>query len=100
VAINATQTAYHLHLEVKRDGKWEIEVLYGGFDLATHRVFSPGRLKEPSQIGATGLAYAPTNPRDFKLLARELAESYRARVLDRDGHRRSRLPGLVTPASS
>ena len=90
VAINAAQTAYNLHPEVERAGKWEIEVLYGVFNLANHRVISPGRLHDTVHNGSSGLAYAPTNPRVFKTLALELAESYRARLFEgeRDGHRR------------
>jgi carbonic anhydrase len=84
VNLNAAQMSYNLHFEVERAGKWEIEVLYGVFDLANHRVTSPQRLKEGVQNGAGGLAYAPTNPRDFKTLARELAESYRPHLLERD----------------
>lgn len=100
VAINAAQTAYNLHLEVERAGKWEIEVLYGVFNLGNHRVTSPGRLKEATQNGATCLAYAPTNPREFKSLALELAESYRAKLFEGDGHRRSRLSTVIIPGTS
>jgi carbonic anhydrase len=50
VCINAAQAAYTLHLEVERAGKWEIEVLYGVYNLYT-------------------------NPRDFKTLALQIAEA-------------------------
>lgn len=92
VAINAAQSAYNLHLEVERAGKWEIEVLYGVFNLSNHRVTSPPQLKEAAQNGAANLAYAPTNPRELKSLARELAESYRTRLLDHDHGRLNKRP--------
>lgn len=84
VAINAAQTAYNLHVEVERAGKWEIEVLYGVFNLANHRVISPGKRKAHESNGTTCLAYAPTNPREFKSLAIELAEGYESLLFDDD----------------
>jgi hypothetical protein len=90
VAINAAQSAYNLHLEVERAGKWEIEVLYGVFNLANHRVSSPGRQHDAANNGTAGLAYAPTNPRVFKALALELAESYKARLFGSDDDRSRR----------
>ncbi len=70
VCINAAQAAYNLHLEVERAGKWEIEVLYGVYNLYTHRVGLPN-----TQNKEIHLAYAPTNPRDFKTLALQIAET-------------------------
>lgn len=72
VCVNAAQTAYNLHLEVERAGKWEIEVLYGVYNLFTHRVALPLVGSPDSQ--QVNLAYAPTNPRDFKTLAIQIAE--------------------------
>ena len=69
VCLNAAQAAYNLHLEVERAGKWEIEVLYGIYDLYTHRVSVPNGMEK-----GIHLAYAPTNPRDFKTLALQIAE--------------------------
>jgi carbonic anhydrase len=70
VCINAAQAAYTLHLEVERAGKWEIEVLYGVYNLYTHRVGMPA-----PRDNDIHLAYAPTNPRDFKTLALQIAEA-------------------------
>lgn len=72
VCINAAQAAYNLHLEVERAGKWEIEVLYGVYNLHTHLVSTPGQttIIDGQQ---TNLAYAPTNPRDFNALAIQIA---------------------------
>lgn len=72
VCMNAAQTAYNLHLEVEKAGKWEIEVLYGVYNLFTHRVALPIGDSPDSQD--VSLAYAPTNPRDFKTLAVQIAE--------------------------
>jgi len=72
VCLNAAQAAYNLHLEVERAGKWEIEVLYGVYNLFTHRVAMPG-----SGNDEVRLASAPTNPRDFKSLAIAVAETLR-----------------------
>ncbi len=69
VCLNAAQAAYNLHLEVERAGKWEIEVLYGVYNLYTHRVGLPNTSNKDIH-----LAYAPTNPRDFKNLALQIAE--------------------------
>ena len=49
VCINAAQSAYNLHLEVERSGKWEIEVLYGVYNLFTHRVNMPGAQEKPTR---------------------------------------------------
>ncbi len=74
VCVNTAQAAYTLHVEVERAGKWEIEVLYGVYNLFTHQVAMP-----PEPLGGqsdefTNLAHAPTNPRDFMTLATKVAE--------------------------
>jgi carbonic anhydrase len=99
VAINAAQTAYNLHVEVERAGKWEIDVLYGVFNLFNHRVVSPARLNKSAGDNAAGLAFAPTNPRDFKTLAIELAKTYEDRLFGHEGgsngHPHVQVPSLV-----
>lgn len=72
VCVNAAQAAYNLHLEVEKAGKWEIEVLFGVYNLFTHRVALPIGAQPGNQ--QVNLAYAPTNPRDFKTLAIQIAE--------------------------
>lgn len=86
VTLNAAQTAYNLHVEVERAGKWEIEVLYGVFNLFNHRVTAPGRVSASSD-GAAALGHAPTNPREFKMMAIALAESYKHRLFEQNGRR-------------
>jgi carbonic anhydrase len=77
VCINTAQAAYDLHVEVERAGKWEIEVLYGVYNLFTHQVCMP---PDPSAKGSalyTHLSHAPTNPREFNALALQMAERLR-----------------------
>lgn len=73
VCVNAAQVSYDARLEVERAGKFEIEVLYGVYNLFNHRVIAPVDL-HPSSPHLSGLAYAPSNPRDFSTLANRLAE--------------------------
>jgi carbonic anhydrase len=72
VCINAAQTAYDLRLEVERAGKFDIEVLYGVYNLHTHHVVSPKNVHDVDTT--TSLAYAMTNPREFAALSHDLAE--------------------------
>lgn len=76
VCINAAQAAFDLRLEVERAAKWEIEVLYGVFNLATHQVCMP---VDPDGVASdehVHLDYAPTNPREFNTLASRMAEIF------------------------
>lgn len=77
VCLNAAQSAYNLHQEVERAGKWEIEVLYGVYNLYTHKVSTPLQSSR-SADDVTHLAYAPTNPREFNRLAVEMAGQLKA----------------------
>lgn len=74
VCINAAQAAFDLRLEVERAAKWEIEVLYGVFNLATHQVCMPVDPGASPSVDLVHLAYAPTNPRDFNVLANRIAQ--------------------------
>jgi carbonic anhydrase len=71
VCINAAQTAYDLRLEVERVGKFDIEVLYGVYNLFTHHVVAPIDVHDMETT--TRLAYAMTNPREFAALSIFLA---------------------------
>jgi carbonic anhydrase len=77
VGLNAAQAAFDLRLEVERAAKWEIEVLYGVFNLTTHQVCMPVDPHGPIADECVHLAYAPTNPREFKALANRIAEILR-----------------------
>jgi carbonic anhydrase len=73
VSVNTAQAAYDLHSEVERAGKWEIEVLYGVYNLFTHLVSMPNEQQRGSVDLGTHLAVAPTNPRDFTAVAVQVA---------------------------
>ncbi len=74
VALNAAQAAFDLRLEVERAGKWEIEVLFGVFNLHNHQVNMPVNPGQPTSPENVNLAFAPTNPRDFNALGVQMAE--------------------------
>ena len=74
VAINAAQSAFELRQEVERAAKWEIEVLFGVFNLHNHQVSMPVIPDAPVADESVHLAYAPTNPREFKALAIRIAK--------------------------
>lgn len=74
VGINAAQAALDLRQGVERAGIGDIEVLYGIYNLSTHRVSSPLRGHQPSGESPSQLDYAPTNAGDFNRLAVVVAE--------------------------
>jgi carbonic anhydrase len=74
VCVNTAQAAYDLHVEVERAGKWEVEVLYGVYNLFTHQVSMPPDPRIRTENVHTSLAHAPSNPRDFNALAILMAE--------------------------
>jgi carbonic anhydrase len=78
VCLNAALAAYSLQLEVERSWRSEIQVLYGVYNLFTHQVSMPPPIAGPDE-SRVNLAYAPTHPRDFDMLANEMAA--RLRVL-------------------
>jgi carbonic anhydrase len=69
VCVNTAQAAYDLHVEVEKAGKWEIEVLYGVYNLFTHQVTMPLGAED---VG-THLSIAPSNPREFSTVATQVA---------------------------
>jgi carbonic anhydrase len=74
VSINAAQAAFDLRQEVERNGKWEIEVLYGVHNIRSHQVCMPVDPVAPFADKNVRLAHAPANPKDFHTLAMEMAE--------------------------
>ncbi len=74
VAVNAAMAAFDLRQEVERVAKWEIEVLYGVFNLTTHQVSMPVNPSFPVRDENVNLASALTNPRDFNALAVKMAQ--------------------------
>lgn len=79
VSLNAAQAAFDLRMGVEAAGKWEIEVLYGVFNLKNHQVSMPVDPSAPVSPENVHLAYAPTNPREFRTLALHMAEVLRNR---------------------
>src|SRR6185312_7245345 len=74
VGINAAQAAFALRQEIEMAGRWEIEVLYGVYNLFNHQVSMPNNPQAPPSDANVRLAHAPTNPREFQALARQMAE--------------------------
>jgi carbonic anhydrase len=73
VCVNTAQAAYDLHVEVERAGKWEIEVLYGVYNLFNHQVSMTHDITKGTYDAGTHLAIAPTNPREFNTVAVQAA---------------------------
>ncbi|MBV8269476.1 MAG: hypothetical protein JO252_24400 [Planctomycetaceae bacterium] len=90
VCLNAAQAAFDLRLEVERAAKWEIEVLYGVFNLHNHQVCMPVDPTLPPMDDNVHLAQAPTNPREFHALAVQMAK-----ILDMSRDRR--MPEIASP---
>lgn len=80
VAVNTAQSAFDLRQEVERAAKWEIEVLHGVFNLQNHQVSMPPNPTAPVANENVHLEHAPTNPRDFRALAMQMAEQYKPKV--------------------
>jgi carbonic anhydrase len=74
VCINAAQAAFELRLEVERAAKWEIEVLYGVHNIRNHQVCMPVDPMAPRSDENVRLAQAPNNPKEFRVLAIQMAE--------------------------
>lgn len=74
VGLNAAQAAFALRQEIELAGRWEIEVLYGVYNLFNHQVSMPNDPTAPPSDHNVCLAHAPTNPRDFRALGLQMAE--------------------------
>jgi carbonic anhydrase len=77
VCINAAQAAFALRQEIEVAGRWEIDVLYGVYNLFNHQVSMPNNPVAPATDSNVRLAHAPANPREFQALARQMAEILR-----------------------
>jgi carbonic anhydrase len=84
VCLNAAQAAFALRQEIETAGRWEIEVLYGVYNLFNHQVSMPNDPLAPASDPNVRLAHAPTNPREFQDLARQMAEILKPRAEDRE----------------
>ncbi len=74
VCLNAAQAAFALRQEVEMAGRWEIEVLYGVYNLYNHQVSMPNDPYTPLSDQNVRLAHAPSNPREFQALSHRMAE--------------------------
>jgi carbonic anhydrase len=74
VSINAAQAAFDLRQEVERNGKWDIEVLYGVHNIRNHQVCMPVDPHAQRSDDNVRIASAPTNPHEFSSLAKHMAE--------------------------
>jgi len=73
VCLNAAQAAFAMRQELELSGRWEIEVLYGVYNLYNHQVCMPNNPLAATDENAQ-LAQAPSNPKDFRALAVQMAE--------------------------
>lgn len=72
VFVSTTQTAYNLRQELAQAGRAEVQVLYGVFDLVTHRVWAlPHREDVP--VPDVCLSPAPAGLAEFEELALRVA---------------------------
>ncbi len=81
VCINAAMAAFDLRQDVERAGKWEIEVLYGVFNLHNHQVEMPVTPQATFSPDDVRLVYAPTTPKEFANLAIRMAEILRPKTM-------------------
>ncbi len=77
VCLNAAQAAFALRQELELSGRWEVEVLYGVYNLHNHKVCMPNNPLAPATDENVRLAHAPANPKDFRSLALQMAEILR-----------------------
>ncbi len=74
VCTNAAQAAFALRQEIELAGRWEIDVLYGVYNLYNHQVCMPNNPLALGDEESVRLARAPSNPREFHSLAVQMAE--------------------------
>ena len=74
IALNAAHSAYDLRQEIDRDGKREVGVLFGVFNLLNHQVSMPVIPNAPVSDKNVSLRHAPAKPQEFHTLAKQMAE--------------------------
>ncbi len=103
VCLNAAQAAFALRQEVELAGRWEIEVLYGVYNLYNHHVSMPNNPLAPPSDENVSLARAPTNPKEFHTLAVQMAELLRpmaATPIDLFPRHREQMAAGMTPGGN
>ena len=73
VAVNAMQSAYKLRLALEQEDRKEIQVVYGIFDLVTHRVWTAPPADSRATYREVVLADAPSSLAEFEELAIRVA---------------------------
>jgi carbonic anhydrase len=67
VAVNALQTSYYLRQEMQQIGRSDVEVVYGIFDLVTHRIWTAAAPADPKKtLRDVVLAEAPATLQQFE----------------------------------
>src|SRR5690606_16321068 len=80
VCLNAAHTAFSLRQQVEAAGIWNIEVLFGAYDVCSYQVCMPIHPDEDldaQKPELVNLAHAPSHPREFGELAARLATTLR-----------------------
>jgi len=77
VCMNAAHTAFALRQQVEVAGNWDVDVLFGVYDVRTHQVCMPIHPVDAFSPENVNLVPAPGHPRDLSALALELAASFR-----------------------
>jgi len=73
VFINVVQAAYNLRLELLREGNRGVKVVYGVFDLVTHRVKTAPAAQPNATMREVILADAPASLQEFEEMAVRVA---------------------------
>ena len=73
VAVNAIQSSYKLRLALEQEDRKEVQVVYGIFDLVTHRVWTAPPADSRATYREVILAEAPTDLAHFEELAIRIA---------------------------
>jgi carbonic anhydrase len=73
VAVNALQTSYYLRQEMQQIGRGDIEVVYGIFDLVTHRIWTATPADPKKTMREVVLADAPATLQQFEEAATHMA---------------------------
>lgn len=74
VCLNAAQSAFTIRQEIELAGRWDVDVLFGVYNLFNHQVCMPNNPDAPCSDDNVRLAQALTNPRGFHTLALTMAE--------------------------
>lgn len=97
VCLNVAQVAFGLRQAIEQEGRWEVEVLSGVYNLFNHQVCMPSDPLSSATAENVHLAHALSNPREFRTLALHMAEALRPAADTSIAHfRRDQLPSPVS----